>query len=266
MEVTQIFVYPVKSLGGISLSESYLTEKGLKYDRRWLLVDGKNKLITQRSHPQLVLFYCKLVESGIEVTYSKDGSHCLIPFVPSQTASKEFVGVWDDEVEVMEVDAEVNQWFSERIGEKVRLMFQPDDSFRPIDARYAVTPADQVSVADGYPVLIISEASLADLNKRLQEPVEMLRFRPNLVIGGTEVYEEDTLESIRIGKAGLKGVKNCGRCIMITNDPVHAVLAKEPLKTLSSYRKVGSKVIFGRNFLVRNVGRIKVGDRLEMLS
>ncbi|KPM49996.1 MOSC domain-containing protein [Jiulongibacter sediminis] len=265
MKVTQIYIYPVKSLGGISLNNSQLSDRGLEFDRRWLLINEEGEVMTQRSYPSLVYFLTLIRKDGIGIVFSKDGSQCLIPFQTS-SSKREKVSVWGDEFEMVEVSKAVSHWFSDKLGEQVRLMYQPDDSLRFIDPRYAVTDKDVVSTADGYPVLMISEASLEDLNGRLDEPVEMLRFRPNLVIDGIEAYAEDNLGSIKIGEAELIGVKNCGRCVMVTIDPKEATLGKEPLKTLSTYRKDGSKVLFGRNFLVGSNGAIQVGDSVELVT
>ncbi|SOE23431.1 hypothetical protein SAMN06298216_3820 [Spirosomataceae bacterium TFI 002] len=261
MEITQLYIYPIKSLAGISLKSAELLPKGLKYDRRWLLVDENGIHVTQRTEPVLVLFKTSILEEGIGVTY--EGEEVLIPFKPknSKTATV-VVDVWGDQFEAEEVSVELSDWFSKKVGKELKLVHQPEDVFRQIDQKYANSPTDDVSAADGYPILIISEESLADLNERLEETVEMLRFRPNLVISGLPAYGEDMLTLIKTPTVTLLGVKNCGRCIMVTNDLNKGKLSKEPLKTLSTYRKDGSKVLFGRNFIPQSLGLIKVGDKI----
>jgi uncharacterized protein len=256
--VSKIYIFPIKSCAGISLKSAEVTPRGLAYDRRWLLVDEVGVHVTQRTKPQLVHFVPTIKESGILLVFKN--SEILIPFVPN--GDKSNVDVWGSVFEAIEVDIAVSQWFSEHLGQKVRLMYQPDDSIRKVDEKYATSETDHVSAADGYPILMTSEESLDDLNTRLEVPVEMLRFRPNIVVKGMAPYEEDLLRAVKIGNSVLEGVKNCGRCSMITNDLQKGVLSKEPLRTLSSYRNEGGKVNFGRNFIPQNLGEIKIGDHL----
>lgn len=255
--ISELYVFPIKSLAGIALESAELTKKGLKYDRRWLLVDKKGVHITQRTHPQLVLFRTSILENGIGVLHEKDD--ILVPFVP-ETKKQIIADVWGDQFDVVEVKEQLSKWFSLRLSEEVKLVYQPDNSFRQADQKYAKSLNDDVSAADGFPVLVISEASLEDLNSRLQNPVEMLRFRPNIVLKGLPAFAEDKLNLIKSNDASLLGVKNCGRCIMITNDLKEGKLSKEPLNTLSRYRKEGNKILFGRNFIPQKLGFLKVGD------
>ncbi|MGR3809987.1 MOSC domain-containing protein [Jiulongibacter sp. NS-SX5] len=263
MKISQLYIYPVKSLAGISLRYSKVTDRGLEYDRRWLLIDDSGKMLSQRTLPQLIHFKTEIVANkGIAVKLKGD-DECLIPFEYQKGEMLKAI-VWDDEFEVYEVSQEVSQWFSNKLGKQVKLVHQPDESIRLADPKYTITNRELVSAADGYPVLIASEASLEALNTKLENRVSMMRFRPNIVIKDSEAFQEDTLKEVSIGTAKLAGVKDCARCIMITNDLERGVLGKEPLRTLSSFRKIGKKVLFGRNFVVHKEGEIEIGEELKM--
>ncbi|UBM58832.1 MOSC domain-containing protein [Marinilongibacter aquaticus] len=264
MIISQIFIYPVKSLAGIAMENSAVTDRGLQYDRRWLLIDELGMQITQRTQPELVLFQPEISKDTLHITHKPSGSTVSFP-LKGTTEIQIKVQVWDDVFESLEVDGQVSHWFSHILKKKVRLVFQPDTTERKVDPKYARNGQEIVSAADGYPVLIISQASLNDLNSRLLKPVDMLRFRPNIVLDDCHAFAEDDLQKVAIGEAELIGVKNCARCIMITNDLQQAQLGKEPLRTLSQYRRQGQKVLFGRNFLVGKEGKIAIKDNLRTL-
>lgn len=262
MQISALYVYPVKSLGGIALKTSEVEERGLKYDRRWMLVNEKNELVTQRTHVRMSLLKVAILENGLLISHLENKAEFVIPFEP-QTDEKLTVTVWDDTLEAIRVSDEADAWFSEQIGDNCRLVFQPSDSFRFADERYAVTGKEHVSMADGYPILIISEASLADLNARLESPVEMLRFRPNIVVTDCEAFAEDEFKEMTVNNVKLYGVKPCARCVMTTIKPGTTEKGAEPLKTLSTYRKVGNKILFGQNLLVHKTGKIAVGNEIQ---
>lgn len=263
MQISALYVYPVKSLGGIAVEASKVEERGLKYDRRWMLVNEKNELVTQRTHVRMSLLKVAIQATGLLVSHLENEAEFLIPFKP-QTAERLTVTVWDDSLEAIRVSDEADAWFTEQIGDDCRLVFQPEDSFRFADERFAVTGKEHVSMADGYPILIISEASLADLNARLETPVEMLRFRPNIVVTDCEAFVEDELKNFTVNNVELCGVKPCARCVMTTIKPGTTEKGAEPLKTLSTYRQVGNKILFGQNVLVHKTGKIAVGDKINM--
>jgi uncharacterized protein len=246
--LTEIWMYPVKSLGGIRVKQAEVLIKGLKHDRRWMLVDENGGFLTQRTHPALALFKLSPGDHGFQVLHEGEEKQLFI-----QPAAGERIRshVWDDEVEVIEADTHLSQWFSTHLGFRVRLVQFPESHPRPVDARYAHAN-EHVSLADGYPLLIIGEASLADLNKRLSSPVPMNRFRPNLVFSGGQAYEEDTWNEFRIGESMFKGVKPCSRCILTTIDQDTGTQGKEPLATLATYRKKENKIYFGQNVLALN--------------
>lgn len=242
-------------------------DRGLRYDRRWMLVDAQGKFLTQRQHAQMALLQVSLQQEGLLVRHRQETITPLsIPFeasAPSQ--DKVEVRVWDDTVLAEEVSAEANAWFTEALGMHARLVRMPEQSLRQVDPRYA-TQGEIVSFADGYPFLIIGQASLDDLNSRLERPVPMDRFRPNFVFRGGVPFEEDTWVDFTIGGQPFKGVKPCARCILTTVDQETAVKSPEPLRTLATYRQQNNKVMFGQNLLHSATGTLRVGDAVEVLS
>lgn len=261
MILSEIWIYPIKSLGGISLTEATVEERGLQFDRRWMLVEAGGKFITQRKVHEMALIDVALEKGGLEITHrSFPDDPLFISFEPD-TKEPIMVQVWDDQVEALTVSDEADRWFSKYLGRIVRLVQMPEYTKRLVDPRYA-PQGEVVSFADGYPLLVISQSSLDDLNARLPEPVSMRRFRPNLVITGTPPYAEDTLTDLQIGSATFKAVKPCARCVLTTLDPASGHTGPEPLKTLSTYRNKHGKILFGMNLLARP-GRIAVGDCVE---
>ncbi len=260
--LSEINIYPIKSLGGISLQETVAEVRGLQHDRRRMLIDSQNQCLTQRKHPQMALCKTALAHNGILVSFP-GVPDLLVPWVP-QTQQRLAVDIWGDTCEAVVVSAAANHWFSQVLALDCQLVFMPDDSHRAIDQRY--DPASTtVSFADSYPFLLISEASLTDLNRRLDAPVPMNRFRPNLVVKHTEAFAEDYWKEIQIGATTFQSVKLCGRCVLITIDQQTAGKGQEPLKTLAGYRTVGSKVLFGQNMVCRQPGNVlRVGDEVTV--
>ncbi len=181
----------------------------------------------------------------------------LIPFEP-ESDTVLLAQVWDDEVEAVAVSEKADRLLSKWLNREVKLVMMPDWASRPVDPNYTQN-GENVSFADGYPVLLIGQASLDDLNARLQVPVSMIRFRPNLVVRGADAYAEDSWKDITIGSTNFKGVKPCGRCVLTTIDPSTGQAGTEPLKTLATYRKQNNKVLFGMNLLAQP-GRISAGE------
>ncbi|MFY7888335.1 MAG: MOSC domain-containing protein [Spirosomataceae bacterium] len=265
--LSEIWIYPIKSLGGISLNEANVTERGLEYDRRWLLVDDAGVFLTQRQYASLALFSVALTEDGfLEVTNRK--SNQSLSFSTQQYSNKQVeVKVWDDMIWANEVSEEVSLWFSNQLDKQVRLVYMPDSSKRAVDARYAQTDVDITSFADGYPFLLIGQSSLDDLNNRLESAVTMNRFRPNFVVKGASPYQEESWYEFQLGAVDFWGVKPCARCILITINPVTGErTSSEPLATLSKYRKVGNKVLFGQNVIPKSLGKLQVGDVIKVKS
>lgn len=264
LTVSELFIYPIKSLGGIAVSSAMVTSRGLQYDRRWMLVDAHNTFISQREIAAMALFEVAIQPDGLLVTHRPDGAAILIPFEP-QTGELLTVEVWSDHCKGQVVSPEANQWFSEKLGINCRLVYMPDTVNRRVDGRYA-KDKEIVSYADGYPMLLIGQASLDDLNSRLQEPLTMQCFRPNIVFTGGEPYEEDNMDAFTINNIRFFGVKLCARCVITTINPATAIKGKEPLRTLATYRMKNNKIYFGQNLLHKGEGIIQVGDTIEIVS
>lgn len=264
--ISEILIYPVKSLGSISLSQAEVEERGLRYDRRWLVIDDHNRFVTQRQYPAMALIEVSITENGLQLRHrTRDLDILFVPFQP-ETFDLVTVMLWDDQIEAVIVNGASNRWLTEALGFSARLVYLPDTSPRLADPNYAPFDAN-VSFADGYPLLLIGQSSLDDLNTRLPEPVSMLRFRPNLVFAGGLPYEEDQWYEFSVGNLTFFGVKPCARCILTTIDPEKGELeGKEPLRTLSTYRKRNNKIFFGQNLMTNQTGVIKIGDEINVVS
>lgn len=270
LQLSEIWIYPIKSLGGIALKHSNVTHCGLENDRRWMLVDEEGLFITQRTHPQLALFQPQITNDFLIITHNENESEALkISLLANDLNSKNKISVtvWDDQVEALEVSQEANDWFSKKLGFAIKLVYMPDESERKVPEKYAVDEANINSFSDGFPFLMIGQASLDDLNSRLENPVSIKRFRPNFVFTGGAAFEEDLWKEFTIGSLAFFGVKPCDRCIMTTVNPESGKFAgKEPLYTLSKYRKVDKKVLFGQNVIAKELGNINVGDLIAVLK
>ena len=259
--LTEIWIYPVKSLGGIRVSAATVMEKGLAFDRRWMLVDGNNGFMTQREYPALALFKIRQTDNGFMITHGGDSAD--LPFKTEQDSAIIDTEVWGSPVKTMEVSARLSQWFSQRLGSMCKLVAFPEENSRPVDPAFAIGNA-QVSLADGYPLLIIGQSSLDDLNGRLEMALPMNRFRPNLVFSGGVPYEEDEWHHFSIGRNRFAGVKPCSRCVMTTVDQDTGEKGMEPLTTLSRYRKKNGEVYFGQNVIAIDHYEIHEGDEIGL--
>lgn len=259
LALSEIWVYPIKSLGGIRLDSARVMPKGLEYDRRWMLVDAEGVFMTQRLFPQMALCKVSLHETHFRISYDKHSIE--LPF-QSRKGEPKKARVWDDQVSVLEVGDDYNLWFSNMLGVKCRLVFFPETNTRPVDPRYRVQETDETSLSDGYPFLIIGQSSLDDLNSRLPTAIPMNRFRPNLVFTGGQPYEEDTWRNFYIGQNRFVAVKPCSRCIIPTIDQNTLTKSAEPLKTLSTYRKKENKIFFGQNVIALDFTTLSVGDEI----
>jgi len=266
IRIESLHIYPIKSLGGIDLQEAKVTDRGLAYDRRWVLVDANNRFVSQREYARMALLQPRLDNGQMTIT---DRSGELVPLQfdlnePKTTA--EAITVWDDTVPAKPVSNAADDWFTTIMQMPVRLMYMHEDSIRQADQRYAITEQDKVSFADGYPILIISQASMDRLNSKLDHALFVNRFRANIIVSGIEAHEEDTWREIKTIQQTLFGVKPCARCVMTTIDPQTGEAGKEPLKTLANYRKIGNKILFGENFIPKEEGMLKVGDEIEVVE
>jgi len=264
MELTEIRVYPIKSLSGVFLDNTKVNKQGIENDRLLMLVDDKGRFITQRKYPHLALINTQMNDSGITLS---------APYFPNLSinsscflSNKISVTIWGDECSAFIANTAVNEWFSKYLGSSVRLVKYDINEPRKCDPDYS-NDGDIVSFADGFPLLVISQASLDDLNSRLNNPVSMTHFRPNIIIDGCDAYSEEQWKTIKIGEIEFDAVKKCSRCILTTIDPNTGVKDKnrEPLETLSKYRKTGDDIFLGMNLIPRTVGSIRMGDRIEVI-
>ncbi|WP_366186647.1 MOSC N-terminal beta barrel domain-containing protein [Flavobacterium ovatum] len=268
LQLSELWIYPIKSLAGISLKQSQVTARGLEFDRRWMLVDDEGIFINQRNYPELALFQIKIEDDFLVVTHPNNLElNVRILLSQKNSNSKTNVMVWEDTVEAVIIEESVSNWFSQILGFSVRLVYMPDESQRKVDPDFAITSDDITSFSDGFPFLIIGQSSLDDLNSRLVDVVTIQRFRPNFVFTGGEAYEEESWKEFSIDRLLFQGVKPSGRCAMITVNPEKGVFSgKEPLFTLSQYKKAGNKVIFGQNAIAKENGSLQVGDTIKLLS
>jgi len=260
--ISEIYCYPIKSLGGFRLSRSRVLGKGLEWDRRWMLVDATGNFLTQRNHAGLALFRVtnNHFPESFEVSYL---NHSIQIPVTASGSQLEAV-IWNDTVKVQEVSPHCNDFFSRILQMDCRLVFFPETALRPVDPHFAINSSNQTSLSDGYPLLMLGQSSLADLNRRLPQPVGLERFRPNIVFTGAGPYAEDDFREFSIGGVHLTAVKPCARCIMTTIDQQTALKGNEPLATLSTYRKRNNKVLFGMNVIPKTEGYIEEGDKIVL--
>lgn len=261
--VHSLFIYPLKGARGISVPSFALTRLGPEHDRRWMVVDAEGQFVSQRTHPAMVLLEAHPVASGLHLSAAGCGE-VVVPYPEADAPGEELV-VWDHASfvqEAPEAQAFLRQFFA-RDG--LRLVYQPSHPARSVDIRYATHPDDKVSLADGYPVLIANVASCEDVARRVGMPIEMERFRPNIVVEGPAPWDEDAWREVTIGgSVRLAVVKPCARCTVITVDPATGVMGKEPLRTMATFRKQGHKVLFGMNAIPRKEGEIQVGAAVEV--
>lgn len=264
LAISALYIYPIKSLGGFSVKEAQLTSRGFQHDRRWMLVDGGNRFLTQREFPQMALLQVGLADDGLVVSHKLNGSSIQIPFVPENDETA-LVTVWDSSCIGQFVSPHADIWFTNMLGIPCRLVYMPDASVIPVDSRYA-SNNEINSFSDGYPFLLIGQASLDDLNARLAAPVPISRFRPNIVFTGGKAFQEDGMAHFTIGENHFYGVKLCARCPIPTINQDTGVQAKEPLKTLATYRSKNNKVYFGQNLLHKGEGMVRVGEVIYVLE
>jgi hypothetical protein len=261
--LTGLHVYPIKSARGIAVLEWEIDDFGLRYDRRWMVVDESGTFLSQRSHPRLALVVTSINDGALRIE-APGMPRLETPLDPSPTVETR-VRVWNDRCPATWLGERAARWFSDFLGTTCGLVHMAGETIRQADRRFA-SSGTRVSFADALPFLLISEESLNDLNRRLPEPLPMNRFRPNLVVAGVQPYDEDGWREIEIGAIRFRVVKPCARCIVTTTDQSTARVGQEPLRTLAQYRKVRGKVMFGQNAVHETAGRLAVGDRVLVTS
>ncbi|HEY8160120.1 MAG TPA: MOSC N-terminal beta barrel domain-containing protein [Methylobacter sp.] len=252
-----IYIYPVKSLAGISANSWPVTEKGFQHDRKWMVIDKDRQFLSQRKLPNMALIKTTLTDQNL-ILSAPGMENLSLPLAPVDGQIINST-IWDDQCNARSVSVEADQWLSDFLHQDCRLVYQPDEVIRPVDPVYAKL-TDKVAFSDGFPFLIISENSLAALNHEMHLSLPMTRFRPNLVISGCPAYAEDSWREISIGAIDFRLPKPCSRCSIPTIDPESAQTGKEPLTTLNRTRKWQNKVYFGQNALHNQCGQLTVGD------
>lgn len=262
--LSNLIYYPIKACRGFEVESACVERMGLENDRRMMVVTEQGEFLTQREFPRLALVTPQLSEGALELSAPDYDSLQL----GIQTSGRPWpVNIWKSKgVQAIDQGEDAARWFSDWLGTRVRLVHIADGYRRRVSAEYAVHADDHTGFADGYPILLTSEEGLRELNLRLETPVPMNRFRPNLVIRGCAPFAEDTWNRIRIGSVELAVVKPCARCVVTTIDKETLEQSKEPLKTLGKFRKQKLGAIFGQNVIPLNEGRIQVGMNVEILS
>ncbi|QDP02462.1 MOSC domain-containing protein [Thalassotalea sp. PS06] len=260
--VRDLFVYPIKSAKGVRIEHSNVQECGLAFDRHFLVTDTQGKFITGRSKAKMVLIETHLHANGILL--EAPGMGRLVLQHLDFTDTYDQVQVWNDKFKGQHCSESADKWLSQYLGVDCRLYY-----FGPNSVRHVTDTTHPVSFADGYPILLLSQASLRDLNQRATQPIVMEQFRPNIVVDRCSPYAEDTWHKIRIGDVEFLVSKPCSRCVFTTVDPITGKRSetKEPLATLNQYRcGDDGQIYFGQNLIPLNSGHINIGDQVEILS
>lgn len=263
MHVAALFIHPVKSLRGIRVESAELDARGLRHDRRWMVVDEGGGFVTQRQHPRMVLIRPTTVDGRLGLA-APDVAPLDVP-EPAPDARRMRVRVWKDECDALPASAEADAWLSEVLGVRCQLVFMPDDTQRRMSGAAPGEGAPQVGFTDGYPLHLVGEGSLRELNRRLASPVGVERFRPNLLVAGVEPHAEDDWTEVEVGGVRMRTVAPCERCAITTVRPEDGTREREPLRTLATYRNTGGSVTFGTYLAHDGRGTIRVGDPVRIL-
>ena len=267
LRLSALYRFPLKSGKGESLLQARLDKLGLVGDRRWMLVDqASGRFLTQRADPKMSQLSALWNASG-GLTLNAQGFEALDVAVPEVDTDLRGVTIWRDTLRVPDAGDVAADWLSRFIEKLVRLVHVPLERARTTEAGYG-RDDDKVAFADGYPLLLIGQASLDDISHKVGRPLDMLRFRPNLVIEGSEAFAEDGWKRIRIGDVEFRLVKSCSRCILTTIDPYTGIRdeQREPLATLMTYRKQDDGIMFGQNLVNDGSGVLEVGMPVTILE
>ncbi|MBD1553230.1 MOSC domain-containing protein [Pseudomonas typographi] len=267
MQLCALYRYPLKSAIGQTLRQSAVGPLGLAGDRCWMLVEaGNGRFMSQRSVPRLGQLRAEwAADAGLLLGATGHGE-LAVPLPPAQAPLRD-VTVWGDSLRVPDAGDDAAAWLSAFIGIPVRLVHVPAERARAVNPAYA-QPGDRVGFADGFPLLLIGQGSLDDLNQRIGRPMEMLRFRPNLVVDGAAPYAEDGWKRLRIGEVTFRVAVPCARCILTTLDPQTGERSadREPLNTLKGYRLREGGIMFGQNLIAEGHGELQVGMAVDVLE
>jgi uncharacterized protein len=261
--ISSLIYYPIKSCRGFEVESANVERMGLQHDRRMMVTTPEGEFLTQREFPNLALVTPKLINGTLELSAPNYDS---IQVNIQSSGTPLSVDIWKSKgVQAIDQGEDAAEWFSDWLGTEVRLVHIADGYKRRVNGAYAVNNDDHTSFSDGYPILLVSEEGLADLNMRLESPVPMNRFRPNIVVRGCGPFDEDSWNRIKAGDVELAVVKPCARCVVTTIDKDTLEKSKEPLKTLGKYRKHALGAIFGQNVIPLNEGSLQLGMNVEIL-
>jgi len=268
MTLSHIYTYPLKSGAPRTHDEALLEPRGLAGDRRFMVIDAQAKFLTGRQLPRLTLI--RVTPSDTHTQFEAPGMPTLTLRHPAADAERIDTEVWGAAVKPLLASAG-DEWISAFLGSACRMVYMDPACTRAVKAKYDGKygrDGDEVSLADGFPLLLISQAALDLLNTKLVQPVPMLRFRPNLVVAGTVAHAEDGWRHIRVGETEFEVTKPCVRCVFTTVDFERGAFdpAGEPLRTLIGYRRTPDGVTFGQNLIPRRLGRVRVGDEVEVIA
>lgn len=263
VRIESLAFYPIKGCRRIARETVELLSSGIRHDREWLIVDAKDAFITQRTDPVLATLATALTADALTVD-APGRSTLTVPL--TCRGHRRAVRIWRDTCDANDMGDEAGEWFSSIVGRPVRLVRFAPDGIRNADPTYARDDHAPVKFADAYPVLVTQTASLAALNAALDEPLPMTRFRPNIVLDGLQPFEEDRIDTLRIGAVLLRLAKPSTRCIVTTTDQVTGERGVEPLPTLKKMRwnRELKGVTFGENATVLQPGTLRIGDAVEV--
>jgi uncharacterized protein YcbX len=264
MHLSGLYLYPMKSCAPLPVDAARIEPRGLEHDRRWMVVDAGGRFITGREQPRLTLV--RALPDGDGLSLQAPGMPALHVAAPATDETLPVV-VWKSDVRARPCDAGADAWLGAFLGQPVRLVHMDAGVHRPVVSEHAHA-GDEVSFADAYPLLLVTQAALDGLNARLAQPVPVQRFRPNLVVDGAPAHAEDGWSRIRIGGHEFEVGPACVRCVFTTVDPERGErdASGEPLRTLIGYRRGERGVTFGRNLVPRGIGTLRLGDRVEILA
>lgn len=269
LTVSELTIYPVKSLGAIDLMRMQIDAFGPVGDRRFVVADSKGRFVTQREYPRMTLVQVAMHDNGTLEFFAPDMPVFSLAAPSVENSERQDVRrdivVWRDTIEACDMGDAIAAWLSSYIGKEVRLYYMPDDSVRAVDPQYG-RAGDRVSFADGFQLLLIGAASLAEFNRALSEPITSRRFRPNIVVAGATPYAEDEWRRLRIGTIEFDVVKPCSRCVIPSIDPRTAQKQPVVAQTLARLRMRDRAIYFGQNLIARGRGEIAVGDTVTVID
>lgn len=263
LRIAALTLFPVKGLRGIDVPQARITPFGLEGDRRWMIVGPEGRFRSQREVPALTHVGVSSEDQDWVLEHPIAGV-LRIPRAGVPEGAPAQVIIWDDTVRARHAGAQAEAWLRAAFGEDLSLVWMPDDTIRPADPAWA-GEGHRVSFADGFPLLVLGTASVAELNTRLATPIPANRFRANVLVEGGEPWAEDGWHTLIAPEATLRLVKPCARCVVITTDQQTGERSKEPTATLATYRRQEGKVMVGMNALAGPDGAIlRVGDALRI--